>query len=39
MSMLQKVKGGMGSPDWNGRHPPSKTPVGVLPETYQGKGK
>ena len=33
MSLLQKVKSGIGSPDpgcVNGRHPPSKTPVSAL---------
>ena len=41
MSLLQKVKSGMGSPDWNvnGRHPPLKTHVGVLPRTCQSEGK
>jgi len=33
MSLLQKVKNRMGGSEWNasdGRHPPSKTPAGVL---------
>ena len=42
MSLLQKVKNGMGSPDWNmsmiGTHL-SKTPVGVLPWTCRSEGK
>ena len=44
MSLLQKVKSGIAGisgPDWNvdGRHPPSKTPVGVLPWTCRSEGK
>ena len=42
VSLLQKVKSGMGSPDWNVSafdiHP-SKTAVGVLPRTCPGGGK
>ena len=43
MSLLQKVKSGIGSPHWNvsmhGGHPPSKTPVGALPWTCRSEGK
>ena len=37
MSLLQKVKSGI----WeaHGQHPPSKTPVGVLPWTCRSKGR
>ena len=43
MSLLQKVKSGMGSPDWNvsmvDTDPPSKIPVGVVPWTCRSEGK
>ena len=42
MSLLQKVKKWNGKPRLkcvNGRHPPLKTPVGVLPWTCRSEGK